>query len=94
VQNRADLIEIFIKKVDKSVDEERIRNWLIANILEGLPKVVNVDLSGVRFEVTYVDSLPVTRRGKLNVVVSNILASSGANERTRAISNARSQRGK
>lgn len=79
VQKRADLVEICIKKVDESVDEERIRRWLIANVLEDLPKVADVDLSGVRFEVTYVDSLPVTRRGKLNVVVSNVSTSKWSN---------------
>ncbi len=74
VQKREDLVEIYVKKTNDSVNEERLRNWLVANILEGLPKVENVDLSQVRFEVRFVDDLPLTGRGKLNVVFSHVQA--------------------
>lgn len=70
VQKREDLVEIYVKKTSDSVNEERLRNWLVANILEGLSKVENVDLSKVRFKVRFVEDLPLTGRGKLTVVFS------------------------
>lgn len=72
VQDKIDLVEIYVKKADDKVDEESLRRTLITNILEGLPKVEGIDLSGVSFEVKFVDDLPLAGRGKLNVVVSNV----------------------
>jgi len=72
VQDRKDMVEILVKKAHEGVDEERIRAWLLTNILRDLPKVENVDLSGVKFEVEFVDDLPSTRTGKLNVVTSKV----------------------
>lgn len=74
VQRSTDLIEILIKKAHEGVDESRVRDWLLTNISRDLPKVENLDLQGVRFEVKFVDSLPLTRTGKLNVVTSNVTA--------------------
>jgi len=72
VQQSRNLVEILVKKAYDDVDEERVRKWLLGNVLEGLPRLENVDLSEVRFEVKFVDDLPTTKRGKLNVVVSNV----------------------
>lgn len=74
VQKKRNLVEIYVKKSSDSVDEDRIGSWLIANILDGLPKVERVDLSEVTFEVKFVDELPLSGRGKLNVVVSHVQA--------------------
>ncbi|MCJ7431296.1 hypothetical protein MUO83_08825 [Candidatus Bathyarchaeota archaeon] len=74
IQKTKNLIEVYVKKTKEDVDEERIRSWLLANILEGLPKVEKVDLSKVTFEVKFVDEFPLSGRGKLNVVVSHVPA--------------------
>jgi phenylacetate-CoA ligase len=73
-QKSKNLIEIYVKKTSDEVNEEKVRSWLIANLLNGLPKVEKVDLSGVTFEVKFIDELPMSGRGKLNVVVSHVPA--------------------
>lgn len=70
IQRRKDWIEIFVKKTQDNVDDEMLRNRLIDNLLTKLPKVENVDLSNVRFDVKFVDDIPHKR--KLNVVISNV----------------------
>jgi len=72
VQRKIDLVEIFVKKGHDKVDEESLARTLITNILEELPNVERVDLSGVRFDVRFVEDLPLAGRGKLNVVISNV----------------------
>jgi Ran GTPase-activating protein (RanGAP) involved in mRNA processing and transport len=74
MQKRENFVEIYVKKAKEDVDEGKIRSWLLANILEGLPKVEKVDLSSVTFEVKFVDEFPLSGRGKLNVVVSHVPA--------------------
>jgi phenylacetate-CoA ligase len=74
VQNGLNKIDILVKKAHKDVDESHLRDWLLANISHGLPRVENVDLSGVTFNVKFVDKLSLTPRGKLNVVTSNLNA--------------------
>ena len=74
VQKSKSLIEIYVKKTGDKVDEDKVRSWLIANLLDGLPRVERVDLSEVTFKVKFVDKLPLTGRGKLNVVFSNVQA--------------------
>jgi phenylacetate-CoA ligase len=72
IQKKRDLIEIYIKKTNSEVNEESLGKQLVANVMEGLPKVENVNVSKVNFEVKFVDDLPLTQRGKLNVVVSYV----------------------
>ena len=74
VQKTRNFVEIYVKKTNEKVDEDRIGSWLLANILDGLPKVEKVDLSQVTFEVKFVDELPLTGRGNLSVVVSHVQA--------------------
>lgn len=74
IQKRKDFVEIYVKKTKEDVDEEKIRSWLLTNILDDLPKVEKVDLSEVIFEVKFVDEFPLSGRGKLNVVVSHVPA--------------------
>jgi len=74
IQKSKNFVGIYVKKTRENVDEEKIRSWLLTNILDGLPKVEKVDLSEVTFEVKFVDELPLSGRGKLNVVVSHVPA--------------------
>lgn len=72
LQKKKDLIEIWVKKVNNAVDERNLKKRLVSNIQEGLPKVENVDLSQVRFEIKFVEKLPTLGRGKLNVIMSDV----------------------
>ena len=72
VQNKKDSISILVKKTSKDVDEKGLANALLSNIRVGLPKMAGVDISEVNLEVKFVDDIPLTARGKLNVVVSNV----------------------
>jgi len=74
LQKSEDLVEISIKKTDDTVDEQYLRNKLLSNIVEGLQKLENVDLTGVEFDIRFVDELPLVGRGKLSVVSSNVQA--------------------
>jgi len=74
IQKTRNSVEILVKKTNEKVDEDRVGNWLLTNILEGLPRVEKVDLSQVTFEVKFVDELPLTGRGNLSVVVSHVQA--------------------
>jgi phenylacetate-CoA ligase len=80
VQQREDLIEIYVKKAKDHVDEKEISEWLVSNVLQGLPKVEKVDLSKVTFEVKFVNSLPMTGRGKHNVVISHVANSASSSK--------------
>jgi len=72
VQKTNDLIEIYIKKTLDDVNEQSLTRTLLTNLSEGLPKVENVDVSKIKFEVKFVNDLPLTQRGKLNVIVSQV----------------------
>ena len=72
IQKRKDLVEIYVKKVNDSVDEKSLSERLLTNILKGLTEVEKVDVSKVRFEVEFVDEIPLSLRGKLNVIVSYV----------------------
>jgi phenylacetate-CoA ligase len=74
VQDKVDKITILVKKANEEINESRVRNWLLANIFHDLPRAENVDLSAITFEVKFVDKLPLTQRGKMNVVTSNVSA--------------------
>ncbi len=74
LQKSENLVEISIKKTNETVDEQKLRKTLLTNIVSGLPKVENVDLSGVEFDIKFVDELPLVGRGKLSVVSSNVEA--------------------
>jgi hypothetical protein len=72
VQDKKDSISILVKKTSPDVDEKVIATTLLSNIRVGLPKMAGVDISEVKLEVKFVDDIPLTARGKLNVVVSNV----------------------
>lgn len=72
IQKKENMVEILIKKTEAPIDEKRIRAWLLNNIYQDLPKVQKLDLSAVTFEVKFVEDLPSTQSGKLNVVSSSV----------------------
>jgi phenylacetate-CoA ligase len=72
IQKRKDLVEIYVKKVNDSVDEKSLSERLLTNILKGLAEVEKVDVSKVRFEVKFVGEIPLSLGGKLNVIVSYV----------------------
>ena len=78
VQKRKDLVEIYVKKVTDDIDEESLSKRLLTNVLEGLAKLEKVDVSKVRFEVKFVDEIPLSLRGKLNVIVSFVQSNSAS----------------
>jgi phenylacetate-CoA ligase len=74
IQKSENLVEIYVKKTSKYVDEEKIRSQLLANISNGLPRIAEVNFPEINFEIKFVEEIPLSGRGKLNVVFSHVPA--------------------
>jgi phenylacetate-CoA ligase len=72
IQKKRDLIDIYIKKGNDQVDEEKLANFLTSNIRDGLQNFEKIDVSEVQFNVKFVEKLETTSRGKQNVIQSII----------------------
>jgi len=68
VQKKCDLFEIYIKKKDDSVDEKVMETELVAYI----KKMIDTDACEVKFEVKFVEDIPLSKTGKLMAVVSEL----------------------
>ena len=72
VQEKIDKVRILIKKTNDSVDEMRIRNFLLGNLLKGFPNIMFSDKGESIFRIEFVNSITLTVRGKLSVVSSKV----------------------
>jgi phenylacetate-CoA ligase len=70
IQKRKDLVEIYVKKSNEQVDEEKLSNFLTSNIRDGLQNLEKIDVSNVQFDVKFVNEFETTARGKQNVIQS------------------------
>ena len=68
VQKKPDLFEIHIKKIDQSVDEKVMETELVMHI----ERMLNIDPREIKFEVKFVEDIPLSRAGKLMAVVSEL----------------------
>lgn len=72
IQEKADCTRILLKKASKNVDEESVRRVLIKNLCRAYPDVIGSEKAEFPFEIEFVDEIPLSLRGKLNVVSSNV----------------------
>ena len=70
IQETKTRIKILVKKASPEVDEEEVAKILRNNIVSGLPEVTIMDK--IDIEVDFVDEIPRSPRGKLNVVTSRV----------------------
>jgi phenylacetate-CoA ligase len=70
IQETKTSMKILVKKTSAEVDEEEVAKTLRSNIVNGLPEVTGLDKMGI--EVDFVDEIPRSPRGKLNVVTSHV----------------------
>jgi phenylacetate-CoA ligase len=69
IQETKNHLRIFVQKKEPSVDENKTRETLLTNLSMGLPRVTSKP-EDVSFDIEFVDEIPHTSRGKLNVVSS------------------------
>lgn len=70
IQETRTSLKILVKKTSAKIDEEKVTKTLKSNIIKGLPEVTGIDRIGI--EVDFVDEIPRSPRGKLNVVTSRV----------------------
>ena len=70
VQETKTNMKILVKKTSAEVDEEAVAKTLRSNIVDGLPEVSGLDQMDI--DVDFVDEIPLSPRGKLNVVTSRV----------------------
>ena len=68
VQQKMDVLSFRIKMKNRRVDERTVKKELLAH----LEKVLNVETGEVRFEVEFVDDIPLDKSGKFSLVVSEL----------------------
>jgi len=70
IQETKTSMKIVVKKMSAEVDEETVAKTLRSNIIDGLPEVLGLDQMDI--DVDFVDEIPLSLRGKLNVVTSRV----------------------
>jgi hypothetical protein len=68
IQKKPDLFELNIKMKDNSLEESFIEVELAAH----LKKMFKLDFSEMKFEIRFVEGIPLNRSGKLMMVVSEL----------------------
>jgi phenylacetate-CoA ligase len=71
VQETSTHINVYIRKTRSEVDETKITQILKANIQRGFSNHTS-SVNQMQLEVTFVEAMPRTTRGKLNVVTSQV----------------------
>jgi phenylacetate-CoA ligase len=71
VQQSKSQVNIYVKKLNDKANEESIRLRLLENLKLGFSDMKST-LDRVDFKVSFVDEIPHTARGKLNVVSSDV----------------------
>jgi len=71
VQETKTNIHIYVRKSDAQVDEQEITNILKNNIISGFTEI-EFSVNKVNFDIKFVEQIPFTARGKLNVVTSKV----------------------
>lgn len=72
IQQKKDHIEIHIVKTNDKVNEDSINEWIEKNIKKEFTED-EIQLSDLQIEIKFVDAIPPTKRGKLNVISSKLL---------------------
>ena len=72
IQEKRDRIRILIRKANEKVDEDAIRRILMRNIFTEFSEIEGVKNGENIFKIEFVDDLPRTSRGKLNVISSKV----------------------
>lgn len=72
IQEKTDKVRIIIKKTTDDIDETKIRNILINNLIKGFPNIISSNNDQSIFRIDFVNSISRTIRGKLNVVSSQV----------------------
>jgi phenylacetate-CoA ligase len=70
IQETRTSLKILVKKTSAEIDEGKVRKTLKNNIINGLPEITGLDQMGI--EVDFVDEIPRSPRGKLNVITSRV----------------------
>lgn len=71
IQETKDRLKIFVQKKNPETDETKIRETLSSNLSLGITGLTSRP-SEVSFEIEFVEEIPHTARGKLNVVSSRL----------------------
>jgi phenylacetate-CoA ligase len=71
IQHKKDHIEIKIVKTNDKVNEQSIKKWIELNLKKEFTED-EVQLSDLQIEISFVDTIPSTKRGKLNVISSKL----------------------
>ena len=68
IQRKVDHFVLMIKTKGKRVDDTAVSN----NIVNHLNRTLNLESEMINFEVRFVDEIPVSKTGKLMIVVSEV----------------------
>ena len=72
IQEKIDKIRIIVKKSNNTVDETKLRNVLLGNLVKGLPNFAFSDKGELIFSVEFVEEMEHSATGKFSVVSSNV----------------------
>ena len=72
IQEKIDKVRIIVKKTNNNIDETKIRNFLLDNLLKGFPNIMFSNKDESIFRIEFVNSIARTIRGKLSVVSSEV----------------------
>jgi phenylacetate-CoA ligase len=71
IQEKKDHIKIYIEKTHDKVEEQFINEWILNKTKKEFTEN-GINLSDILIEINYVDAIPSSKRGKLNVISSKL----------------------